>query len=161
MTELPAPHGPRRPCANPRPGFTPERPPCSGAREASSVRVRVPAARCRGAAGVRPQPRRDGEFRAGRESPVEESHGKRTRGRGADPWVHRQRGDHLGGPSHKGSGQVMKWLRRKHRRITWKELRPRCCGGGWWPTAGRWAGARWGRRRNRPFRMIVGQWGWR
>jgi len=29
--------------------------------------------------------------------------------------------------------QVMKWLRRKHRRITWKNLRRRYCGGGWWP----------------------------
>ena len=30
-------------------------------------------------------------------------------------------------------GRVMGWLRRKHRRITWKELRRRYCGGGWWP----------------------------
>ncbi len=29
--------------------------------------------------------------------------------------------------------QVMKWLRRKHRRITRKDLRRRYCGGGWWP----------------------------
>jgi RNA-directed DNA polymerase len=29
--------------------------------------------------------------------------------------------------------QVIAWLRRKHRRITWKELRRRYCGGGWWP----------------------------
>ncbi|MFE9328042.1 group II intron maturase-specific domain-containing protein [Nocardia sp. NPDC052278] len=31
--------------------------------------------------------------------------------------------------------QVMKWLWRKHRRPTWKWLRRRYCGGGWWPTA--------------------------
>ena len=30
--------------------------------------------------------------------------------------------------------QVTKWIRRKHRRMTWKELRRRYCGGGWWPT---------------------------
>jgi RNA-directed DNA polymerase len=30
-------------------------------------------------------------------------------------------------------GQVMKWLRRKHRRISRKDLRRRYCGGGWWP----------------------------
>jgi RNA-directed DNA polymerase len=30
-------------------------------------------------------------------------------------------------------GQVMRWLRRKHRRITWKDLRRRYCAGGWWP----------------------------
>jgi RNA-directed DNA polymerase len=29
---------------------------------------------------------------------------------------------------------VWRWIRRKHRRSTWKELRHRCCGGGWWPT---------------------------
>ena len=29
--------------------------------------------------------------------------------------------------------RVIGWLRRKHRRITWKELRRRYCGGGWWP----------------------------
>jgi RNA-directed DNA polymerase len=29
--------------------------------------------------------------------------------------------------------RVMGWLRRKHRRITVKELRRRYCGGGWWP----------------------------
>jgi RNA-directed DNA polymerase len=29
--------------------------------------------------------------------------------------------------------RVMRWLRRKHRRITVKELRRRFCGGGWWP----------------------------
>jgi RNA-directed DNA polymerase len=30
--------------------------------------------------------------------------------------------------------QVTKWIKRKHRRMTWKELRRRYCGGGWWPT---------------------------
>ncbi|MFJ9543856.1 group II intron reverse transcriptase/maturase [Streptomyces sp. NPDC101225] len=30
-------------------------------------------------------------------------------------------------------GRVMKWLFRKHRRITVKDLRRRFCGGGWWP----------------------------
>ncbi|MFD3999081.1 group II intron reverse transcriptase/maturase [Streptomyces sp. NPDC058583] len=29
--------------------------------------------------------------------------------------------------------QVFGWMRRKHRRATWKELRRRYCGGGWWP----------------------------
>jgi RNA-directed DNA polymerase len=29
---------------------------------------------------------------------------------------------------------VWRWLRRKHRRATWKELRRRYCGDGWWPT---------------------------
>ncbi|AEH09117.1 MULTISPECIES: group II intron reverse transcriptase/maturase [Protofrankia] len=29
---------------------------------------------------------------------------------------------------------VWRWIRRKHRRSTWKELRHRYCGGGWWPT---------------------------
>ncbi len=32
--------------------------------------------------------------------------------------------------------QVIGWLRRKHRRITWKDLRRRYCGGGWWPADG-------------------------
>jgi RNA-directed DNA polymerase len=32
--------------------------------------------------------------------------------------------------------QVFRWLRRKHLRITWKELRRRFCGGGWWPADG-------------------------
>ena len=32
--------------------------------------------------------------------------------------------------------QVIGWLRRKHRRITWKDLRRRYCGGGWWPSDG-------------------------
>ena len=31
--------------------------------------------------------------------------------------------------------QVIRWLRRKHRRITWKELRRRYCDGGWWPAS--------------------------
>jgi RNA-directed DNA polymerase len=30
---------------------------------------------------------------------------------------------------------VWRWLRRKHRRTTWKELRHRYCGGGWWPAS--------------------------
>jgi RNA-directed DNA polymerase len=29
--------------------------------------------------------------------------------------------------------RVIRWLRRKHRRITVKDLRRRFCGGGWWP----------------------------
>ncbi len=32
--------------------------------------------------------------------------------------------------------QVMAWLRRKHRRSTWKTLRRRYCGGGWQPADG-------------------------
>ena len=32
--------------------------------------------------------------------------------------------------------QVIRWLRRKHRGITWKELRRRFCSNGWWPAAG-------------------------
>ena len=36
---------------------------------------------------------------------------------------------------HHAWGQVIRWLRRKHRRITWKELRRRCCGGQWWPAS--------------------------
>jgi RNA-directed DNA polymerase len=32
--------------------------------------------------------------------------------------------------------QVFRWLRRKHLRVTWKELRRRFCGGGWWPADG-------------------------
>ena len=31
--------------------------------------------------------------------------------------------------------QVMNWTRRKHRRITWKDLRQRYCAGGWWPAS--------------------------
>jgi RNA-directed DNA polymerase len=31
--------------------------------------------------------------------------------------------------------QVMKWIRRKHRRTTWKDLRQRYCAGGWWPAS--------------------------
>ncbi|MFJ9370822.1 group II intron reverse transcriptase/maturase [Nocardia sp. NPDC101769] len=30
--------------------------------------------------------------------------------------------------------QVLRWIRRKHRRMGWKELRRRYCSGGWWPT---------------------------
>lgn len=30
---------------------------------------------------------------------------------------------------------VWRWMRRKHRKATWKELRRRYCGGGWWPTS--------------------------
>jgi RNA-directed DNA polymerase len=32
--------------------------------------------------------------------------------------------------------RVMGWLRRKHPRITWKQLRRRYCQGGWWPSDG-------------------------
>ena len=32
--------------------------------------------------------------------------------------------------------QVIGWLRRKHRRATWKDLRRRYCGGRWWPAEG-------------------------
>jgi RNA-directed DNA polymerase len=32
--------------------------------------------------------------------------------------------------------QVIRWLRRKHPGITWKEFRRRCCDGGWWPADG-------------------------
>jgi len=31
--------------------------------------------------------------------------------------------------------RVIRWLRRKHHRITWKDLRRRYCAGGWWPTS--------------------------
>ena len=31
---------------------------------------------------------------------------------------------------------VWRWLRRKHRRPTWKQLRRQYCHGGWWPTIG-------------------------
>ncbi|WP_406349337.1 group II intron reverse transcriptase/maturase [Streptomyces sp. NBC_00144] len=31
-------------------------------------------------------------------------------------------------------GQAIRWIRRKHRRITWKDPRRRYCNGGWWPT---------------------------
>jgi RNA-directed DNA polymerase len=30
--------------------------------------------------------------------------------------------------------RVVGWIRRKHRRIRWKNLRRRYCAGGWWPT---------------------------
>ena len=29
--------------------------------------------------------------------------------------------------------RIIRWARRKHRRITWKSIRRRYCGGGWWP----------------------------
>jgi RNA-directed DNA polymerase len=29
--------------------------------------------------------------------------------------------------------RVKRWARRKHRRITLKTIRRRCCNGGWWP----------------------------
>jgi RNA-directed DNA polymerase len=32
-------------------------------------------------------------------------------------------------------GRVIRWLRRKHARITWKQLRRRYCGGRWWPAS--------------------------
>ena len=32
--------------------------------------------------------------------------------------------------------QVFGWLRRKHRRTTWKDLRRRYCAGRWWPADG-------------------------
>jgi RNA-directed DNA polymerase len=32
--------------------------------------------------------------------------------------------------------RVMSWLRRKHRRITWKQLRRHYCPDGWWPAIG-------------------------
>jgi RNA-directed DNA polymerase len=37
--------------------------------------------------------------------------------------------------SHYAWRTVWRWLRRKHRRSTWKELRRRYCDGGWWPTS--------------------------
>jgi RNA-directed DNA polymerase len=33
--------------------------------------------------------------------------------------------------------QVIRWLRRKHPKIAWKELRRRYCGNRWWPTDGK------------------------
>ena len=36
--------------------------------------------------------------------------------------------------SHYAWMRVVKWIRRKHPGITWKQLRRRYCGGGWWPT---------------------------
>jgi hypothetical protein len=33
---------------------------------------------------------------------------------------------------------VWRWLRRKHRKSTWKQLRHRYCGGGWWPATEEW-----------------------
>jgi RNA-directed DNA polymerase len=35
--------------------------------------------------------------------------------------------------SHYAWERVIRWLRVKHRRMTWKELRRRYCDGGWWP----------------------------
>lgn len=32
--------------------------------------------------------------------------------------------------------RVIAWIRRKHRKMNWKELRRRYCGGGWWPADG-------------------------
>jgi RNA-directed DNA polymerase len=37
--------------------------------------------------------------------------------------------------SHYTWTQVIRWLRRKHRHITWKELRRRYCAGRWWPAS--------------------------
>ena len=37
--------------------------------------------------------------------------------------------------SHYAWQTVWRWLRRKHRRSTWKEIRARHCGGGWWPAS--------------------------
>ena len=36
--------------------------------------------------------------------------------------------------SHYAWERVIAWLRKKHPRMTWKELRRRYCGGRWWPT---------------------------
>jgi RNA-directed DNA polymerase len=33
--------------------------------------------------------------------------------------------------------RVIGWIRRKHRRMNWKELRRRYCDGGWWPADGK------------------------
>jgi len=35
--------------------------------------------------------------------------------------------------------RVFGWLRRKHPRSTWKDLRRRYCGAGWWPRDGKTA----------------------
>lgn len=35
---------------------------------------------------------------------------------------------------HYAWGRVIRWLRRKHRKMNWKELRRRYCGGRWWPS---------------------------
>jgi len=35
--------------------------------------------------------------------------------------------------SHYAWQTVWRWLRRKHRKATWRQLRHRYCGGGWWP----------------------------
>lgn len=34
--------------------------------------------------------------------------------------------------------RVICWIRRKHQRIRWKELRRQYCNSGWWPTDGEW-----------------------
>jgi len=39
--------------------------------------------------------------------------------------------------SHLAWWQVMGWIRRKHRRIGWRDIRRRYCGGGWWPIVAR------------------------
>jgi len=39
----------------------------------------------------------------------------------------------FGNLSHYAWWQVMAWIRRKHRKISWKELRRRYCRGKWWP----------------------------
>jgi RNA-directed DNA polymerase len=31
--------------------------------------------------------------------------------------------------------RVLRWLRQKHRRSTWKDIRRQYCGGGWWPAS--------------------------
>ncbi|MBD0695866.1 group II intron maturase-specific domain-containing protein [Streptomyces sp. CBMA123] len=36
--------------------------------------------------------------------------------------------------SHYAWMRVIRWMRRKHPRTTWKQLRRRYCGGAWWPT---------------------------
>ena len=43
----------------------------------------------------------------------------------------------FGNLSHRAWWQVMAWLRRKHRGISWNELRRRYCGGKWWPITDR------------------------
>jgi RNA-directed DNA polymerase len=39
--------------------------------------------------------------------------------------------------AHYAWDRVIRWIRRKHRGITWKELRRRYCQGGWWPVSER------------------------
>lgn len=38
--------------------------------------------------------------------------------------------------SHYTWHSVIRWLRRKHRKANWKQLRRRYCQGGWWPADG-------------------------